>query len=342
MPLRFHKEGGELVWVENPFTGTVTYFTDLLSKRSGFAPRAVMTDERARRQAEEERFAELEAARRNCPFCPANEHLTPPEVLRVLPEEVKGAEPGHSWLIRAFPNLTPRLPPSCTGGRNESYVVVEDPRHFAEDPRHNEDVLCTSMLSPQHFRVLLGAVVSVAHIAKENPAVKSVLIRKNQGRESGASQPHVHSQVIGVDRELPPVVQEWARLREEPGLWRDIVAFAEGEGFVVQRCGSTVLYFCPFGAFPRSYEIVNLEQGRPITDIDPGSLNDFADLLHKALCLLGPLPLDFELHDGQGVPLHAHVNSRYFPYSNMGGTLNLPSGVPAQAWSFNPAARSTR
>jgi len=336
MPLRFHKEGGELVWVENPFTRAVTYFTDLLSKRSGFVSRAAVADELARRQAEEERFAELEAARRHCPFCPANEHLTPPEVLRIRPEAVPGCDPGQPWLIRAFPNLTPRLPPSCTGGRNESYVVVEDPRHFAEDPRHHEDVLCTSMLSSEHFRALLAATVEVARIAGQNPAVRSVLIRKNQGRESGASQPHVHSQVIGVDRELPPVTQEAERLQSEPGLWNEIVSFAEGEGFLVERRGNTVLYFCPFGTFPRSYEVVCLDVWRPITELEPPRLDELADLLHRALCLLGPLPLDFELHDGPGVPLHVHVSSRYFPYSNMGGTLNLPAGVPGQAWHFTP------
>ena len=54
-------------------------------------------------------------------------------------------------------------------------------------------------------------------------------------------------------------------------------------------------------------------------------IDTFADLLHQALQILGPLPLDYEVHDGPGVPLHAHVCARYFPYSNVGGTLNLPS-----------------
>ena len=40
---------------------------------------------------------------------------------------------------------------------------------------------------------------------------------------------------------------------------------------------------------------------------------------------LGPLPLDYEIHQGAGLPLHAHINGRLYPYSNVAGTLNLPS-----------------
>ena len=54
-----------------------------------------------------------------------------------------------------------------------------------------------------------------------------------------------------------------------------------------------------------------------------------AALLYGVLTLLGPVPLDYEIHEGPGVPLHAHVNARHFPYSNIGGTLNLPSTLAA-------------
>ena len=41
--------------------------------------------------------------------------------------------------------------------------------------------------------------------------------------------------------------------------------------------------------------------------------------------VLGPLPLDYEIHQGEGLPLHAHINARLYPYSAVAGTLNLPS-----------------
>ncbi len=333
MPLEYHKEGGRLVWVRSPFTGTLTYFTDIHKKQNGFrrraavAPAAQAPDWEAAGAA---RLAELEAAQRDCPFCPGNEEQTTVELLRVVPGVVEGAARTASpWLIRAFNNLFPRVPEACTGGRNESYVVVEDPRHFADGARHHDELLYTALLPLSQFRAVVHADIAVARIAYSNPAVQAVLIRKNQGRESGASQPHLHNQVIGADQPFPPVVQERRRLAEEPGLWRDILAFVAHERFLLTERDGCCLYFCPFGVFPRSYEVVCPEADGRMTELPAPLIDTFAGLLHEALGLLGPLPLDYEIHDGPGVPLHAHVCARYYPYSNIGGTLNLPSDLTA-------------
>jgi galactose-1-phosphate uridylyltransferase len=340
MPLEFRKEDGRLVWVRNPFTGAITYFTEVHRKQSGFPRRTqVMPASQPPdwRAAEAARMAELEAARRDCPFCPGNEALTTAEVLRVAPDAVPGAVARDApWLIRAFRNLFPRIPEVCTGGRNESYVVVEDPRHFADDARHHDELLYSALLPAEQFRAVLRADIAVARLAYANPAVRAVLIRKNQGRESGASQPHLHNQVIGTDTSFPPVDQERACLERRPDLWREILAFAEDEGFLIARRDGCALYFCPFGVFPRSYEVVCPEVDGLITAAPEGLLDSFADLLHQALQILGPLPIDYEIHDGPGVPLHAHVCARYFPFSNVGGTLNLPSDL---APTLPPRAR---
>jgi len=79
--------------------------------------------------------------------------------------------------------------------------------------------------------------------------------------------------------------------------------------------------------FPRSYEVVVPDVSCCITDLEPARLEAFAALLYRALEILGPLPLDYEIHDGPSVPLHAHVNARHYPYSNIGGTLNLPANI---------------
>jgi galactose-1-phosphate uridylyltransferase len=337
MPVEYRKEGRRLVWIRNPFTRAVTYFTEVHRKQSGFprrspSPALAQPDVRA---AEAARFAELEAARRDCPFCPGNERMTTEELLRVRPEEVEGAAPTASpWLIRAFTNLYPRIPECCTGGRNESYVVVEDPRHFADGALHQEELLYSALLPAAQLRAVLRTNVEVARRAYDNPAVAAVLIRKNQGRESGASQPHLHNQVIGADQPFSPVLFEEERLREEPRLWNDILDLMDGEGFLIEERDGFFLYFCPFGTFPRSYEIVCPRIWSRITEIAAADLDTFTSLLHRALEILGPLPLDYEIHDGPGIPLHAHVSARSFPYSNIGGTLNLPADVPADFWKL--------
>ncbi len=254
------------------------------------------------------------------------------EVQRMsLGDPFVAVEPPAPWRIRALVNLVPRVPECCTGGRNESYVVVEDPRRFAEGARGREDLLYTGLLPPSQFYAVLRCCVDVARRSYANPAVAAVLIRKNQGRDSGASQPHVHTQVIGSDLPFPPVARDREVLARERGLWKEIVDFAEQQGFIVGRRGGFVSYFCPIGTFPRSYEVAGLHfQGR-ITSAADRDLADFAALLHEILQQLGPIPLEYDVHDGDGVPLHARVNARHLPYSNVGGTLNLPAAILARA-----------
>jgi galactose-1-phosphate uridylyltransferase len=310
MPIELRKDGNQLVWVRNPFTGTVTYFTDIHKKRSGFRlqPPAVPADRTAIWQdSEVARRSELEGAQRNCPFCPGNEELTTEEVFRLRPDEVCGCAPtDNPWLIRSFYNIIPRIPASCTGGRNESYVVVEDPRHFADDARHHEELLYTALLPEAQFQAILRANVEVTRIAYTNPTVQAVLVRKNQGRESGASQPHLHSQVIGSDQPFSPVVQEHQTLAGQPKIWQEILAFAEQEDFLIDELDGCFLYFCPFGIFPRSYEIVCPDVRARVTNVSTGRLESFGRLLHRALAILGPLPLDYERQHGSLV-LHNHV-----------------------------------
>jgi galactose-1-phosphate uridylyltransferase len=175
------------------------------------------------------------------------------------------------------------------------------------------------------FQALLAADVEVARRAYSNPAVRSVLVRKNQGRGSGASQPHVHNQVIGADQVFPAMAAERALLAREPELWQEIVAFAREHGFIVREVDGCCAYFCPFGTFPRSYEIVCVQDWVRMVDLPETRWKTFAALLHEVIGLLGPMPLDYEIHEGPGMPLHAHVNARHFAYSNIGGTLNLPA-----------------
>jgi len=330
MPIEYRKEKDELVWVRNPFTGSVTYFTHVHKKRSGFprhmqSPAGPPTLDPSAYEAQLR--AELEAAKRSCPFCPGNEDQTPEAIWEVPVRQVFPDRHDDSWLIRAFPNLIPRIPECCTGGRNESYVVIEDPRHFADGAQGHDDLLYTGLLPLEQFQMLLMADLEVARLAHANPSVGAVLIRKNQGRGSGASQPHVHNQVIGSDLPFAVVARECEVTTQAPRLWHEIVDFARDHGFFLEERDGCCVYFCPFGTFPRSYEVVCLDDWVRAVDLPARRWKVFASLLYSVLKILGPIPLDYEIHDGPGVPLHAHINARHFAYSNIGGTLNLPSNL---------------
>jgi galactose-1-phosphate uridylyltransferase len=344
MPIEYREDNGELVWVRNPFTGTVTYFTHIHKKRSGFARDELLRGAGVdRATAAEHLRQELELARRTCPFCPGNESLTPEEVYRLGVHDVFPHRPDRTWLIRAVRNLIPRIPECCTGGRNESYVVIEDPRHFADDAQGHEDLLYTGLLPLRQFEALLGADVAVARHAYSNPAVRAVLIRKNQGRESGASQPHLHNQVIGSDIPFAAVARECEVTAREPHIWQELIAFSRAHGFLLEERDGCWAYFCPIGVFPRSYDLVCLHDRVRLIDLPPQRWNTVATMLHNVLKILGPIPLDYEIHEGPGVPLHAHINARHYAYSNIGGTLNLPSTLSAntQRLRRQPSERGT-
>ncbi|MGH7916144.1 MAG: DUF4921 family protein [Candidatus Binataceae bacterium] len=326
MAIEYEMRDGALVWIKNPITGVISYVVDVRGKSFAFT---LGGREELQPGTSVPSADELRRTIDACPFCPGNENLAPPELMRLVPAEFPdwtgGQSEGAPWVMRVFNNLFPRIPAELTNRRNESYVVVEDPRHFANHPRGISDVMRTGMLGEEHFFRLLQTDVRLMHHMFENPSVNSVVIRKNQGRESGASQPHLHQQLIGSPAPLPALEAEVVAERRHPDLWSELIALVERFGLVIERNGSVVSYSNPVGAFPRSYDVVMPGFRGMMTELNASELRPFARALFRIVHILGALPLDYEIHQGGGLPLHAHVNSRLYPYSNVAGTLNLPS-----------------
>ena len=339
MPIECEIRDGSLIWIKNPVSGVISYVVDVRGKsfaftlggREGADPDAPHLNEEA-----------IAHATSVCPFCPGNEEMCTREVLRLTPGEVPewtGAKTAKDarWVVRVFNNLFPRIPAELTGNRNESYIVVEDPRHFIDKPRTAADVICTGTLGEGHFLHLMQADARVMRMALENRDVCSVAIRKNQGRESGASQPHLHQQIIGAPEPFPVVLAEARAERETPHLWHEIVALMERLGLVIDRAESVVSYASPMGAFPRSYDVVMPNFRGLLSELTAEQMHQFARAIYRILNILGPLPLDYEIHQGEGLPLHAHLNARLYPYSNVAGTLNLPSTLLQSAAAIRHA-----
>jgi galactose-1-phosphate uridylyltransferase len=340
MPIEHETRDGRLVWIRNPVTGVVSYVVDVRAKSFAFTLGG--------REAQDLEGPPLapEAIRRAtdvCPFCPGNEDLATREMFRIAPDEVPewsapaAAREGAHWVVRVFNNLFPRIPAELTGDRNESYIVVEDPRHFVEGPRSSGDLLHTGSLGEGHFVRLLEADVRVMRHALHNRAVRSIVIRKNQGRESGASQPHLHQQIIGSPEPFPALAAEAHAQRGMPGLFEEIVNLVERLGLVIARSRNVVSYASPIGAFPRSYDVVMPEYRGLLSELGERELNEFGGALYRILRIMGPLPLDYEIHQGENLPLHAHVNARLYPYSNVAGTLNLPNTLLESAAAIRRA-----
>lgn len=105
-----------------------------------------------------------------------------------------------------------------------------------------------------------------------------------------------------------------------------MVTLMDRLGLVIENDGGVVSYASPIGAFPRSYDVIMPEhRDATLADLSADEMTRFSGALYRILRIMGPLPLDYEIHQGEGLPLHAHVNARFYPYSNVAGTLNLPS-----------------
>jgi len=330
MPIEYEVRDGALIWIKNPVTGVISYVVDVRGKSFAFTLGGRSELDPAASTLGAEEIAQAQAT---CPFCPGNEAMAPAEILRVTPAEFpqwKGDETtggaGADWVMRVFNNLFPRVPAELTGARNESYIVVEDPRHFSNhEPRAAGDLMYTGALGEEHLLRLIQTDVAVMRRAMENRAVRSIVIRKNQGRESGASQPHLHQQLIGAPSALPALVAEAEAERRSPGLWDELLELVERLGLLIEQRDGVVSFASPVGAFPRSYDVMMPRFRGTLAELEPEQLRLFARAICRILRVLGPLPLDYEIHQGEGLPLHAHINSRLYPYSAVAGTLNLPS-----------------
>jgi galactose-1-phosphate uridylyltransferase len=326
MPIEYELRDGALVWIRNPFTGVISYVVDLRDKSFAFTLGARGFAPPAATHLDEERMARATAG---CPFCPGNESKAPSELIRVQPRDVPGwdGDPASPWAMRVFNNLFPRIPAELTGGRNESYVVVEDARHFLPAARLPSDLLFTGALSEAHFIRLMEVNAEVVQRAMGNPTVQSVVVRKNQGPESGASQPHIHQQIIGSPVCLPAVEGELRAAQSDARLWDELITLMQELDLTIDDGSEVVSYASPIGAFPRSYDVVMPRHRALLCELDGAGLRAFACAMHRILRFIGALPLDYEIHQAQDLPLHAHINVRRFPYSNVAGTLNLPQGI---------------
>jgi galactose-1-phosphate uridylyltransferase len=201
------------------------------------------------------------------------------------------------------------------------------------------DLQWTGALPVKQFVALLKANVRIVHLAYANETVGSVLIRKNQGPESGASQPHLHNQVIASHALFPDIEAEVQVTVREPQIWAECVEFFRREGWVIREDDALVTCWNPFGKFPRCFDVIDLAHWGPLTAMPDDVIERFARAVHRVLVLFGPSALDYEIHQGEGIPLHVHVNSRQFTYSNIGGTLNLPNDLTEKVQALRQALR---
>lgn len=155
-----------------------------------------------------------------CPFCPGNEHLTPPEIMAVRSNGQGPNKPG--WSIRVIPNKFPALRIEGDLGR-KGYGMYDKMNGIGaheviiETADHNLD-LCDYPQS--HMEQVLRAYRDRVSDLKNDSRFKYMLVFKNHGTNAGASLDHPHSQLIAV-----PVTPK--RVSEELQNCRDYFEYKE-------------------------------------------------------------------------------------------------------------------
>ncbi|OGU73992.1 MAG: galactose-1-phosphate uridylyltransferase [Ignavibacteria bacterium RIFCSPLOWO2_02_FULL_55_14] len=168
----------------------------------------IIATERARRPetfvSRREKRAALPLHDPSCPFCPGNESQTSAESLRIGDEA--------AWRTRVVANKFPALVREGMLSRRMSGihrsmqavgyhdVVVEHPRHDAQLPLLREEEIFDVLSAYQRRYVQV----------REDGRVETILIFRNHGVAAGTSQPHPHSQIVGL-----PVVPAQVRMRLE-------------------------------------------------------------------------------------------------------------------------------
>ena len=127
----------------------------------------------------------------NCPFCPGNEGMTPPETYRVAGEK--------GWKIRVTANKYGALSQTgtrmrCTDGLRRSVSGVGTHEVIVETPSHNDSI---ALMDVPALRDILMTYKNRFSDAYSNPNVGHVILFKNHGVGAGTSLQHPHAQLIG-------------------------------------------------------------------------------------------------------------------------------------------------
>jgi UDPglucose--hexose-1-phosphate uridylyltransferase len=230
--------------------------------------------------------------KKDCPFCPGNEHLTPHETLAY---RSGGLPDSPGWWVRIVPNKFPALSPEGSLERKEEKgffrrmdgvgaheVIIGSPVHnqifsLAED-RQVEEVLLA-------YRERYLAL-------REDPRIKLIIIFKNHGEAAGTSLEHTHSQIVGtavVPSNIRKKLEEAARYYDDHGRCVYCESIQEELDFKERVVMDTekFLVFQPFASrFPFETWIIPKDHQASFGLISMQDSKTFAKVLRAALTKL--------------------------------------------------------
>lgn len=307
----------------------------------------VIASQRRRRPSDFFETKKDEVKKTVCPFCPGNEHLTPPATLvylvgdRGVEKTIEDGDFRHKdWSIRCIPNLYPAFSPvdgpestwefKPTAFRR-SMKALGFHEVLIESPFHNEHPSTARLFQ---LKLVINAIKDRFYYLSSRKYVKYVSIFRNHGASAGASLSHPHSQVVAMPI-LPRIIGEESEASREYHETEGNCIFcciieeeAKSERFIWEN--ESFIVFAPwaslnpfeFWIFPKKHQPSILET----TDIE---IENFAEVLRVSLGglknLLNDPPYNLGFH--MLLENHYHWHVEVYPSLTIWAGLEKSTGV---------------
>jgi UDPglucose--hexose-1-phosphate uridylyltransferase len=161
----------------------------------------IIATERARRPEEMGSgvASPSEEERKQCPFCPGHENMTPPEIASYRSYGTRPNSPG--WWVRIIPNKYAALLPegNLERSRAEDFFLymegVGEHEVLIEAPDHDKTI--ATLPQKQVEEIFLAYRERYKNLSQD-PRFEMVIVFKNHGVAAGTSLRHPHSQLIAT------------------------------------------------------------------------------------------------------------------------------------------------
>ena len=254
---------------------------------------------------------------KNCPFCPGNEKMTPPEIVAHRSADSPNS-PG--WTIRVVPNKYPALMiegklDKCGMGVFDRMNGIGAHEVIIDIPEHSLDI---ADISDNQAEEVIWSYLGRSTDLRKDPRFKYILIFRNYGRSAGASLEHPHSQLIALPI-VPKRVNEELHSSLEYYGYKDRCVFCDiltqelnDKERIVEENGSFIS-FCPFvSRFPYETWIMPKRHESHFVSIEKSEVKPLGIILRNSMKrlknLLNDPPYNYIIHTS---PINGHEKEYY-------------------------------
>ena len=273
----------------------------------------IIASERGKRPHEFKKEKAQPEDPKRCFFCPGNESMTPPEIMR-LENDNPRTKKQWPWKMRVFPNKF-----MAVKAEGKSEIKTDNQFYTFSDNYGRHEVIVETPdytkqlwdLKTKEIRQLLDIYCNRIDGIGKISGIKYVCVFKNSGKDAGTSIIHSHSQVIAYNKVPEFIKQKVDASKNYPSCpYCSIISREKGS---YRRCyeNGSFVAFTPYASrFPFEIWIFPKDHIRSIVDLDASKKGHLADIMAKILIKLKRLnaPYNYVIHNApKDQDLHFHI-----------------------------------